>query len=67
MYLQQLKCVILCILFNIDVVPLAQIMESYISYHTYADDTQLYIAVSCTEVYVTFTQLNSKTLNSPLE
>lgn len=35
------------LLFNIYMLPLAQIMEQYdISYHTYADDTQLYISVS---------------------
>lgn len=35
------------ILFNIYMLPLAQIIEHFnISYHTYADDTQLYIAVS---------------------
>ncbi|MDG2555425.1 reverse transcriptase domain-containing protein, partial [Vibrio parahaemolyticus] len=35
------------LLFNIYMLPLAQIMEYHnISYHTYADDTQLYITVS---------------------
>ena len=35
------------LLFKIYMVPLTQIMEHYkISYHTYADDTQLYISVS---------------------
>lgn len=34
-------------LFNLYMLPLAQIMEHHKnSYHTYADDTQLYISVS---------------------